>query len=391
MTNKYLTPLCGVLLVCLTSCVSLNPNQADFTLEHRNKVRFLSPFPPENRAAVFSDDGTITVWDIRDGQMVREIDPDRNEEAMFMAYSRYGIVVRYWRSNVLAFFPVNEGLVQSTTLGKSFGDNVVRNIVCSPDGKYVVYDVIDDESTSDTDWDSNWNPHSGTTKTKETTVSRSRYSGKLHCVDAENNKCLFEIPLPSSSSTTISTTTKYDYKDLGSDSATNTTSYGNIIFLTSIAVDPQFETIACGFSDGTIHIYDTKKRGRPEKIDAHEQAVTALTFSPKGAYLLSGDRSGFIYQWKETEDLSGKREWNRSGQLKIDNQVMSINVSPNGKTFIVKDSAKVFRIISFINGMEIKAIKGGNLINSVLYKPDNQIAALGIKDNAVFVWGLGAF
>jgi WD40 repeat protein len=389
MINKSAAALCGVLLVCLMSCASLNPNQADFALVHGTRVKFLSSFPPENRAAVFSGDGVITVWDITNGQLVWKIIPNRNETAAFMVYSRYGIVVRYQGSNVLALFPVTEGLIQSTTLGKSMGNNTIRNIACSPDGKYIVYDIIDYDSTSDTDEDRDWNPKTGTTKTEKTTIRSSQYSGKLHCVDVENNKWMFEIPLPYSSSTTVSTTIEHDYGDLGENSNSSVSSYGRIISVTCIAVDPQFETIACGFSDGTIRLYDTKKRNLQKKFDTHNHSVTALTFSPDGAYLLSGDERGFLIQWKKAGDSSG---WTQSGQLRTKNgRVMSVNFSPDGKTLIIKDSPGTFRIVSFINGREIRTIRGGSLIDSVLFKSDNRIAALGIKGNSVLVWDLGAF
>jgi WD40 repeat protein len=389
MINKYLAMLCIVFSVSLMSCASLKSGQADFTLVHQNKVKFLSSFPPENRVAVFSGDGIITVWDITNGQMVREIDPDRSESAVFMVYSPYGVVVRYQGTNVLAVFPVTEGLVQSTTLGKSLKGDVIRNIVCSPDGKYIVYDVIDYNSTSDIDRDHDWNPTTGTSKMVETTTTSSKYSGKLHCVDVESNKWLFEIPLPYSSSVDVSTRIERDYGDLGSDSDTSRASYGRIISITSIAMDPQFETIACGFSDGTIRLYNTKTRILQEKFDAHGQAVTALTFGPKGAYLLSGDERGFLYQWKKNGDSSG---WNnRSGQLRMNNRIVSITISPNGRAFIVKESSGVFRIFSFSNGKEIKSVKGGSLIDSVLFRPDNRMEALGIKGDFVFVWDLGSF
>jgi WD40 repeat protein len=370
------------------SCASLKPGQANFVLEHRNKIKFISSFPPENRIAVLSDDGVITVWDITNGQVVREINPDRSEKAIFMVYSRYGIVVRYQRSNVLAFFPVTEGLVQSTTLGKSMGNNTVRNIAGSPDGKYVVYDVIDYDSTSDTDRDSDWDLKKGTTRTKETTIANSRYSGKLHCVDTENNKWLFEIRLPYSSETAVSTKIEHDYGDLGSNSYTNSVSYGDIISVTCIAIDPQFKIIACGFSDGSIRIYDPYKKSeiKQERFQAHKQAVTTLTFGPQGAYLLSGDGRGFLHQWKKNSDSS---EWKRAGTIRMGSRLVSINISPNGRMLIIKDGSKAFRIIDFISGREIKTIKGGSLIDSVLFKSDNQIAALGIKGDSVFVWNLG--
>ncbi|MDR0708789.1 MAG: WD40 repeat domain-containing protein [Spirochaetaceae bacterium] len=390
MINKYAAALYGALLVCLASCAGLNPNQADFALAHRDKVKFLSSFPPENRAAVLSGDGVIRIWDITNGQLVREITPDRDETAVFMIYGRHGIVVWYQKTNVLTFFPT-EGFVQSTTMGKSMGGNTVRNVACSLDGKYLVYDVIDYDSTSDTDWDSNRSSTTRSTETVKTTTTRYKYSGKLHCVDVENNKWLFEISLPYTSSTNVSRSTEYEYgSGLDKDSNTSFSSYGSIVSVTSIAIDPNFGTIACGFSDGTIRLYDTKERNpqKQKKFEAHDQPVTALAFSPDGAYLLSGDERGFLRQWKKKGDPS---EWSRSGQLRMHGKVLSISFSPDGKTLSIKDGSGTFRIVNFMNGKEIRAIRGGGLIDSVWFRSDNRIAALGIKGNSVFVWDLGVF
>jgi len=60
-----------------------------------------------------------------------------------------------------------------------------------------------------------------------------------------------------------------------------------------------------GCSNGSIHVWDLDNPGTPPMKpiqDAHRDAVTALAFSPDGAYFASGSADNMIHIWKTGEE-----------------------------------------------------------------------------------------
>ena len=66
----------------------------------------------------------------------------------------------------------------------------------------------------------------------------------------------------------------------------------------SVAVDPLGRFIAAAFSSELIELLDPADGSVLEAVDAHREAVQALTFSPDGSLLLSAGLDGVLRRWR---------------------------------------------------------------------------------------------
>lgn len=97
---------------------------------------------------------------------------------------------------------------------------------------------------------------------------------------------------------------------------------------TSLAVDPSGELVCAGsLNDFNIHIWNLQTSQLVDQLSGHEGPVSALEFSPDGAYLLSGS-------WDHTLRL-----WNFFGRsavsepMQLYSEILSISFHPTGNSF----------------------------------------------------------
>lgn len=97
---------------------------------------------------------------------------------------------------------------------------------------------------------------------------------------------------------------------------------------TSLAIDPSGELVCAGsLNDFDIHIWNLQTSQLVDELSGHEGPVSALEFSPDGAYLLSGS-------WDHTVRL-----WNFFGRtpvsepMQLYSEVLSISFHPTGNMF----------------------------------------------------------
>lgn len=64
-----------------------------------------------------------------------------------------------------------------------------------------------------------------------------------------------------------------------------------------IAINPQGNEIAVGYSDNKIRIYNADSFELIKVVEGHENSVFALAYSPDGKYLLSGGRDAVLKIW----------------------------------------------------------------------------------------------
>jgi WD40 repeat protein len=120
-----------------------------------------------------------------------------------------------------------------------------------------------------------------------------------------------------------------------------------------------------------------------EPHEWHDQAVTAVAYSPDGLHIISGSQDGTIRIWDaKTGAAVGK-------PLKgHDRDVTSVAYSPDGQHIISGSGDWYIRIWDAKTGAAVgKPLEGHNqAVTSVVYSPDGRHIISGSNDRTIRVW-----
>jgi WD40 repeat protein len=131
---------------------------------------------------------------------------------------------------------------------------------------------------------------------------------------------------------------------------------------------------ALGFTNGTISIGDAPA------LEAHEGAVTALSFAPDNQTFASVGRDGFLRLWNAADSAS-MAETNLGCEL--------VSVSWGGTNRLASaGSDKVIRIWDFTGTglVQLKEIKQEVAVTAVALRPDGKRLAFAGTDNVIRLW-----
>ncbi|UII29264.1 WD40 repeat domain-containing protein [Fulvivirga maritima] len=157
----------------------------------------------------------------------------------------------------------------------------------------------------------------------------------------------------------------------------------------TIAVNETLEEMAVGYSDNKIRIFSLVDFELKYELDAHENSVFTLKYSPHNQFLMSAGRDAYLKIWDS-----------KAGYLLLEDIVAHmfainhLDFSPDGKHFVtcsMDKSIKVwdnnsFRLLKVID--KARHAGHGTSVNKLLWsKYDNLLISAG-DDRAISVWDI---
>ncbi len=156
-----------------------------------------------------------------------------------------------------------------------------------------------------------------------------------------------------------------------------------------IAIHPDQQSFAVGYSDHHIRIFDTTSLDLLHTIPAHQNSVFALRYSVDGHFLLSGSRDAHLKVWAVDQQY----------QLQEDivahmYAINSIAMSPDGQHFAtgsMDKSIKVWEMDTFKLRKVIDRARHaghGTSVNKLWWSPYQNYIVSASDDRTVSVWSL---
>jgi WD40 repeat protein len=153
----------------------------------------------------------------------------------------------------------------------------------------------------------------------------------------------------------------------------------------SVALSPNGETLATGFDDGTVMLWDTSNRqSRCTTLKEHTEAVRSLAFSPDGTMLASGSNDHSVIRWDvaSCEMLGAPLEQHTEDVLSV-----AFTSDPDKPILLVSGSADKKVILWNVEGNLLAVFEGHtNAVQAVAISPDGKLIASGDWDNKVLLW-----
>jgi len=149
----------------------------------------------------------------------------------------------------------------------------------------------------------------------------------------------------------------------------------------SVSFSPDGKTLASGFWDKTIRLWDVETGKEKSLLSGHTDYVWSVCFSPDGKTLASGSWDKTIRLW---DVETGKEKSLLSGHT---NTVNSVCFSPDGKTLASGSREKTIRLWDVETGKEKSLLSGHtDYVWSVCFSPDGKTLASGSGDNTIRLW-----
>jgi WD40 repeat protein len=143
-----------------------------------------------------------------------------------------------------------------------------------------------------------------------------------------------------------------------------------------ISIHPELDEIAVGYSDFKIRLMKAADSTLLAKLDAHNNSVFALSYSPDGNYLLSGGRDVMLRSWKRSDGYSMEMDI-PAHRL----QIKCITFSPDRMLFATCSMDKTIKIWDGHTFQLIKVIDKErndshiNCINKIIWMNDRTLVS----------------
>ena len=158
--------------------------------------------------------------------------------------------------------------------------------------------------------------------------------------------------------------------------------------LRAIAIHTGWQELAAGYSDGNIRILDLNTLAVKQVIEAHQNSVFTVQYSPDGRYLLSGSRDAHIKAWS----VADRYELAESIVAHM-YTINHLSYSPSGRLFAtcsMDKSVKVwdadkFKLLKVID--KTRHAGHGTSVNKLLWLTENTLASAS-DDRTISIWNI---
>jgi WD40 repeat protein len=164
-----------------------------------------------------------------------------------------------------------------------------------------------------------------------------------------------------------------------------------VVFLfpiSSLAISPDGQTIACGTEDGKIHLWNFYTEQIIHTLTGHLFEVISVNFSPDGHLLASGSEDATVKLW----DLKTKRAIRTlpAGSKSMNDlcSVTSVAFSPDGQTLASVSLHTTIWKLS--NGERLYTFDESGVVKSLAFSPDGQLLVSGLSNGRIEVWQLSS-
>jgi eukaryotic-like serine/threonine-protein kinase len=157
-----------------------------------------------------------------------------------------------------------------------------------------------------------------------------------------------------------------------------------------LAFAPDGKTLATGTEHGKVWLWDIltpEGSAAPRAAQSRGAAwldsvdVLALTFSPDGKTLATGDRKGMVQVFCVQGPRSAVRAFDAH-----QGPVSSVAFSPDGKLLAVGNAERGVQLMEAATGKQIRPTLQGSAVGGVAFSPDGKWLASAGSDGAVRVW-----
>jgi len=148
------------------------------------------------------------------------------------------------------------------------------------------------------------------------------------------------------------------------------------------AVSGHRERLAFGRLQGTIRLWELAPKKEIAILAGHQDAITALAFSPDGRVLASASQDRRVKLW---DAVAGKEVATLAGH---NDAVLALAFAPDGRTLATGSADRTVKVWDVATGKEQATLPLSAGVQCVAFSPDGKTLAVGGADQRLTVWVL---
>jgi WD40 repeat protein/serine/threonine protein kinase len=358
-------------------------------------------FSPDGKALAFgTGDGTINVWDVRSGSLVRVLRDHRNLEPITgLAYSPEGkrLASSSFMGQAINLWGPATGYLLRTIKGYT---GVILDTAFSPDGAHIASACLDGKIRI---WDTTRDQEARSLETKSAVldVAFGPDGSFLASAGKDRTITLWDRTSGQVIRTLVGHTATVRCVALGGNgpiaaSAGDDRSIriwdvatgkeirvlkGHTAPIGDLAFSPDGKTLASASGDRTVKLWETETGREIRTFNGHIDEVNAIAFSHDGKTLASGGNDGFVLLW---ELATGRQVLAIKAHP---DGVPALALSPDGRWLAAGGYVPSIKIWNIATGREAHALSGHALaISELAFSPDSRRLASAASDRSVRLW-----
>jgi WD40 repeat protein len=151
--------------------------------------------------------------------------------------------------------------------------------------------------------------------------------------------------------------------------------------LWAVAFSPDGQRLVTGCYDGSAKVWDVATGNELLKLKAHNYQIYTAKFSPDGKIIATGSADWLVKLW---DAATGREIRALKGHF---GDVRSVAFSPDGKRMASASHDRTVRIWDVETGLELITLKGhSDFVTSVAFSPDGRLLISGSHDRTVRLW-----
>ncbi len=391
----------SVLLCCSLSLLAFGQN-AELVLQmgHSSSISSVAFSSDGELLASGSADGTIKIWDVAHGQLLRTLS-GQGGGVSSVAWSLDGKqLVSGSYDKILKVWDVARGELKHTLSGH---EDWIYSVAWSPNGKMLasgsgdgtvrIWDMRRRELlhtlSGHEDWIYSvaWSPNGKKLASGSADQSVRIWevaSGELQHTLREHENWVFSVAWSPNGKVLASGSYDQTVKlwDVDSGAVLHTLS-GHEDWVSSITWSPNGEMLASGSDDKAIKVWDAERGELLYQLSGHEARVSSVAWSPDNHTLASGGEDRSIKVW----DIASRQvQYTLPGR---EGRIATVAWSPDGKWLASGNGDQTIQVWNVDRGGLSSVLSGHeDRVSSVVWSPDGTMLASGSEDRTIKIWDI---